>query len=118
MAQYKQFKNSKKIRWFIISGVGVIVGAIIVSRFIGEWRAEKDFGLNDNSDSCDNDEFPLKKGSCGARVKNVQVFLDVPPTGKFDSATLTALKKKYNKTEVTESDYNAVMTGYNINPLF
>ena len=119
MAQYKQFKHSKRTRWIIVSGVALIVGVVLASRLIEQINLESEFDLNgNNNNDCDNDDFPLKKGSCGARVKNVQIWLDVPPTGKFGSETLTALKKKYNRKQITEAEYNSVVNGYNLTPLF
>ena len=58
-----------------------------------------------------NDNFPLKKGSKGARVLAIQQKLGVQPqTSFFGDLTEGALKIKYNVATVDEVLYNKILT--------
>ncbi len=58
------------------------------------------------------DEFPLKKGSSGIRVKQLQAGLNIMKNnnlaidGKFGDKTLAALQEGYNVTSLSEANYN------------
>ena len=52
-----------------------------------------------------NAAFPLKKGSKGLNVINVNIALGLAPSDEFSTRTEGELYKKFNVKEVTESDY-------------
>ena len=62
--------------------------------------------------SWSDDGFPLKKLSSGPKVKSLQAALNILHNtaltidGKFGDKTLSALKKYYGITSVSEADYN------------
>jgi len=80
----------------------------LIYKFRENRKAEEGFELDsDNSPvSTCNDNFPLKKGSCGNRVTNVQIMLNVATTGKFNKETQDALYAKSGEKQVTEDMYN------------
>ena len=59
-----------------------------------------------------DDEFPLKKGSSGIRVKQLQTGLNIIKNnnlaidGKFGEKTLSALKEGFNIESLSEANYN------------
>ena len=67
--------------------------------------------------------FPLKKGSCGWRVKALQTYLGLTADGKFGSGTEKALKSRQNSVvknpiglsagfgKVSEQDFKALPLG-------
>jgi hypothetical protein len=52
-----------------------------------------------------NAEFPLKKGSKGLNVINVNIALGLAPSDVFSTNTESELFKRFNVKQVTESDY-------------
>ncbi len=52
-------------------------------------------------------EFPLKKGSCGYRVKRLQKYLGVTEDGKFGRGTESALKSRQNLVVAKPIGYSA-----------
>lgn len=52
-----------------------------------------------------NASFPLKKGSKGLNVINVNIALGLAPSDVFSSRTEDELYKKFKVKQVTESDY-------------
>jgi len=55
--------------------------------------------------------FPLRMGMTNAYVKEVQRRIGVPATGYFGTMTLTALRNKYNVSEVSEILYRQIISG-------
>ena len=55
--------------------------------------------------------FPLRMGMTNSYVKEVQRRIGVPATGYFGTMTLTALRSRYNVTEVSETLYKQIITG-------
>ena len=53
-----------------------------------------------------NAEFPLKKGSVGLNVINVNVALGLAPTNEFTDDTEMTLVNKFNKKEISKYDYD------------
>lgn len=96
----------------VLAWAGLAISVIGVTWFlIYQYRenkkAEEGLELDENEKpplAC-NDNFPLKKGSCGNRVYNIQIMLDVPATGNFDKDTQTALFEETGVKQVSESMY-------------
>ena len=63
-------------------------------------------------------DFPLRKGSKGEAVKNLQLALnkarniDLVPDGVFGNATLKALKDNYGYETVSKTQYNSMVLPY------
>lgn len=55
--------------------------------------------------------FPLRMGMTNSYVKEVQRRIGVPATGYFGTITLTALRSRYNVSEVSETLYKQIITG-------
>lgn len=55
--------------------------------------------------------FPLRMGMTNSYVKEVQRRIGVPATGYFGTMTLTALRSRYNVSEVSETLYKQIITG-------
>ncbi|MBS1773923.1 MAG: hypothetical protein JST82_13780 [Bacteroidetes bacterium] len=55
--------------------------------------------------------FPLRMGMNNAYVKEIQRRIGVPATGYFGTMTLTALRKRYNVSDVSEALYKQIITG-------
>jgi hypothetical protein len=66
---------------------------------------------NTKNVGCDSNysgiEFPLKKGSCGYRVKTLQKYLGVFEDGQFGGDTESALKKRQNLVVANPIGYSA-----------
>ena len=54
--------------------------------------------------------FPLKKCMWGSRVKALQAKLGIGDDGQFGNDTLAAVQKKFNSPEVTEAQYNNLIS--------
>ena len=54
--------------------------------------------------------FPLRKCMWGAKVKALQGKLGIADDGKFGNDTLDAVQKKFNSPEVTEAQYNSLVS--------
>lgn len=57
-----------------------------------------------------DNNFPIRKGSWGPKVKALQTKLGVGADGRFGPITEEALKSKFNKTEITtQAEYDAIV---------
>lgn len=81
----------------VIVGSVVIVGAAsLIAYFILKPKKEKP-----------NDNFPLKVGSKGPRVMNVNIALKLTPGNDFTQETENALMKKFGMKQVDAQTYAA-----------
>jgi len=55
-----------------------------------------------------NDNFPLKLGSKGKRVQELNLALGLVPTDEFTAQTQITLKEKHGVTQVTQAQWNLI----------
>lgn len=101
--------KKKNIFVWVLLAAGLGTAAfILIKRFKDAREAEGKLGMDgtgSQSESNCNDNFPLKKGSCGKRVENVQKILNIAPTGNFDQFTQDALEAALNVKQVSKTLY-------------
>ena len=115
--------KKNKTGLYIGIGVGILAIGGLVFFLIKRKRAKAmmtNFPVADTNPSSSgggggssrNQDFPLKKGSLGERVKNIQKYLNstkqkpnLVVDGDFGSKTLTALKNWNQKSEITKGFY-------------
>ena len=120
---------SKNIKIGVIIGLSALVGVIMLRKFVFKSNKAKVKDMVSDSGDLDVDsvvvsnvsDFPLKYGSTGNKVKDIQKFLNYAlsqkgkPTllidGVWGSATDKAFKDLKKKNEVKESEYK-VMKAY------
>lgn len=114
---------SKKI---IITIVIIItlsaIGFFLYTKFIKPKPESEDENKNSSSGSGNSgtgsSEFPLKSGSKGMKVKQLQAGLNLlkktklDVDGKFGPKTLAALKKHFNISQVSQYDYDQYILPY------
>ncbi|MFA6571870.1 MAG: hypothetical protein WCT77_11620 [Bacteroidota bacterium] len=106
--------NTKK---YIIIGLVSIAAIFAVYKIVfPKYRIPK--GDKDpNADSVKgNDDFPLKKGSVGERVRKVRAVLGLAPINVFDAEVEAALIKRFKVSEITEANYNYIKNLPTITP--
>lgn len=109
-------KTKTNIIIIIVIAVLIILTVLFFlfkDKLIGKKMPVPESNVDDagNKITWSNDAFPLKKGSYGTRVKQLQAGLNMKGEnlvidGKFGKNTLAALKANYNIEQVTEYDYN------------
>lgn len=109
-------KNKKHL--YIVIGVGVLVVGGIITAIVLSTRNKGIIGGNKSnidkkkmseirSEYPQTDaEFPLKKGSKGLNVLNVNIALGLAPTNEFTEETELVLVNKFNKKEISKYDYD------------
>lgn len=76
---------------------------------------EKNRTVTDNAAEESNDEFPLKLGSTGQRVKRLQIYLMRQlgwvrqPNGEFDLLTKERTQKCFKKDQIGQELYEQLM---------
>lgn len=106
--------NPKKlIIGVVITIVLIAVGYFIYKKFIKPTpEPESDTDNQGKPITWTVDEFPLKQGSKGNRVKQLQAGLNILKNanldidGKFGTKTMAELKEHFNLEQLTESAYN------------
>lgn len=58
-----------------------------------------------------NDKFPLKLGSKGEKVRNLNTVLSLPQTDVFTEDTQRELLKRFKIIQVTSEQYNRALEG-------
>lgn len=101
-------KKKNILVWVLVAaGLGT-AAFILIKRLKDAREAEGKLGMdgsgNQSQSNC-NDNFPLKKGSCGKRVENVQKILNIAPTGNFDQFTQDSLEAALNVKQVSKTLY-------------
>lgn len=115
--------KKKVIKWSIISalGIGLLTGIYFVVRGLSGSGGGSGTPPPDNTPTTGgggstgggskpkkgNDDFPLRLGSEGNRVRNLNAVLGLTPDPLFSNETLSTLKTNFGKTEVSEALYNS-----------
>ncbi len=97
--------TTKKI--IIISSISALVLGVVIYFVTRKKDDGTDGSGTDTStnpkDNKGNDNFPLKIGSKGERVRQLNTVLNIPPTDTFTVLTQRTLKERFNVTEVSQS---------------
>lgn len=107
----------KLIFWSILSiAVGFAVWYFFFREKTDADQAGKKTGTTNQTSTATTGKWPIQLGSYGPEVQNVQKFLNMyvatvnlKPlivTGSFNPETMSALKRMYNITEVSQDFYN------------
>lgn len=99
----------------VLIGVGVIfvVGGAILYKKVRDIQTTGEKGTprkkaTDKEKAKGDDNFPLKVGSYGDRVRKVQLLLNLTPNGYFDKELETLIYSKFKIKEISETNYNYV----------
>lgn len=106
-------KPAKIIIGIVITIILIAVGYFLYKKFAKPVPVpESDIDTQGKKISWSDDEFPIKKGSSGNRVKQLQAGLNILNNenlaldGKFGDKTLAALNEHYKVTQLSEAAYN------------
>lgn len=106
---------------YIIFGTSalLIIGGIVAVIVIQNQKPQNDSETKDDRNIAEkllgkitntqtDAPYPLKRGSKGKNVINVNIALGLAPSNEFGEQTENALLTKFKIREVTESDYNSI----------
>ncbi len=112
-------QKNKIVKWAVIT-VAVGLFGYGIYRIIKRSGQDMPFGQNgggsDSTSGC-NQNFPLKKGSCGDRMILVNTYLLNQPTNKFTKETQTALYDRFGVKEISEELFNKVKGNWTFSDL-
>ena len=100
-----------KTKIYVYGSISVVVLGVLIYIFTKPSKNEYASGSTNPDSSVKNknanDNFPLKLGSKGAKVTNVNLALGLQPSDEFTNKTEAALKEKFNgATQITKSQYD------------
>ena len=109
--------TKKTIIWIGV-GLAFTIGAVLLYKKISAIKtdAEKQTAppkAKEKDQMKGNDNFPLKLGSYGDRVRSVQAAFNIVPTGYFDATLEAAIFKTFKVKQITEAQYNAGLKAAN-----
>ncbi len=107
-------KISKPVLITIVVIVLAIIAAVVYFLFFNKKppTGETDIDTSGNKINWTSDEFPLKQGSSGTKVKELQAALNIlknnnlATDGKFGAKTLAALQEGFKVDSLSEANYN------------
>ena len=107
-------KISKPVLITIVFIVIAIIAAVVYFLFFNKKPPVPESNVDNagNKINWTSDEFPLKKGSSGTKVKELQAALNIlknnnlATDGKFGEKTLAALQEGFKVDSLSEANYN------------
>jgi hypothetical protein len=111
-------QKDKIIKWGIMTIAFALFGYGIY-HVIVRGKQNLPFGQDDSNSGTSNcnQDFPLKKGSCGDRLILVNTYLFNQPTNKFTKETQTELFDRFGVKEISEELFNRIKGNWTFSDL-